>query len=499
MDAVAQMRMWRGNSAQFIRDHFHVEPDPWQHEACVAWDRGDQRIAFRACKGPGKTAWLAWIGWHFMLLRPHAKVVCTSISGDNLDDGLWTEFAKWQNKSPLLTNAFEWNKQRIVSRDHPETWFASARTWSKSADATQQSNTLAGLHGDYILFLIDEVGGIPESVTTTAEAALSTGIETRMVMAGNPTLCEGPLWVACNRDKRLWTVIEITGDPDDPKRSPRISKQWAREQIEKHGSENPWVLANVFGKFPPASLLGFIGEDRVSAAATREAIANMFDPLILGVDVARFGDDQTVLYPRKGRDAQTHEPIKLRNLDTMQVAARVAQFYAEYKPDAVFIDQGAMGAGVVDRLRQLGVPVIGIDFGSEPDRSQPDQEDIAYFNKRAEMWGNMREWLKGGAIPNDVELRNELTGPRYAFKIKKGRDAIILEPKEDMKKRGLASPDTADALALTFAYPVMPNENAGRFAHGAMRPNRVDSEYDPFNPPSRDTVVREYDPFTVGA
>lgn len=473
---------WRRNVARFAKDNFNFSPDPWQKDAFDAWDRGDQRIAFKACKGPGKTATLAILIWHFLATRPHAKIACTSISADNLRDGLWTELAKWQAKSPFLQGAFDWSQTRIVARDHPETWWASARAWSKSADAEQQANTLAGLHADYILFVLDETGAIPESVMVAAEAALASGIECRILQAGNPLQHEGPLWTACNRDRRLWTVIEITGDPDNPKRSPRIDIGWARDQIQQHGRDNPWVMANVLGQFPSSSPLTFISLAVVEAAVQRAPSSIITDALCLGVEVARFGDDEAGICPRKGRDARTMPWQFFRNIDTMQLAAHVVDRRNTLHADAVFVDGGGLGGGVVDRCRQLRVNVYDIQFGGKADRSiQPGAEQHRYANKSAEMWGSMRDWLKVGSIPDDPILKAQLTTRRYAYVNKEGRDCIALEPKEEMKKRGLASPDRADMLALTFAYPVVANPaNVGGIPGAEHQQRNVQSEYDPF-------------------
>jgi phage terminase large subunit len=170
----------------------------------------------------------------------------------------------------------------------------------------------------------------------------------------------------------------------------------------------------------------------------------------MGVDVARFGDDQTVICFRRGRCGYAEDWITMRGMDTMQVAARVAEEYRTKRPEAVFVDEGGLGAGVVDRLKQLRVPVLGVNFGAKPDRLMIDGE-TKVRNKRAEMWALMRAWLKGGAIPDDHELAADLTGVEYGFD---EHQAVQLEKKESMKKRGLASPDKGDALALTFAYPV---------------------------------------------
>jgi hypothetical protein len=497
MDAAQRIALWRKSSATFARDNFRFEPDAWQADAMAAWDRGDQRIALKACKGPGKTAILAILAWQFLATRLHPKVAATSISGDNLMDGLWTEMSKWQQKSPFLSGAFEWQKTRIVARDHPETWWAAARTWSRSADVNTQGQTLAGLHADNILFVLDETGGMPVTILSTAETALAAGKECRIIQAGNPIETQGALGWACLRNPHLWTVIEITADPDDPKRSPRISKEYAKSQIEQYGRDNPWVMANIFAKFPPSSPLNFIGTDLVEQAATREATCIATDPLVLGIEVARFGDDEAGICPRKGRDARTLPWEFFRNIDTMQLAARAVERRNDYRADAVFVDGGGVGGGVVDRCRQLKVNVFDVQFGARADSAQPRKSDMGtYANKAAEMWGRMREWLKIGAIPQDPILHAQLTSRRYAFVVKDGRDAIILEPKEDMKRRGLASPDRADALALTFAFYVQPTISAGGPRGYRGSASTVQHEYDPFNiPPDRPLPVpSDYDP-----
>lgn len=127
--AAGAIREWRADPVKFVRDLFHVEPDAWQHEALASLPT-DPRIAMKACKGPGKTAVLAWIVWWVLVCHLHPKVACTSITEDNLRDGLWTELAKWRNKAPLLMAAFTWTKTRIYANDHPETWWCSARTLS---------------------------------------------------------------------------------------------------------------------------------------------------------------------------------------------------------------------------------------------------------------------------------------------------------------------------------------------------------------------------------
>lgn len=443
---------WIDDPVLFVREVLGASPDAWQAETLEALTHsGKRRYALKASKGPGKSTVLAWVIWWFLMTRPHPKVVATSITGDNLRDGLWTELAKWQQRSGLLKAMFKWSAERIVAKDHPETWWASARQWSKSAAPEQQSDTLAGIHADHVLFVVDEAGGIPDAVVAAAEAGLanadaSQGTEALLLIAGNPTELAGPLYRACTRERDLWWTKEISGDPDDPNRAPRVSIEWAREQIAKYGRDNPWVLVNVFGKFPPSQSNALLGvEDAAQASRRVIGEADYRDEAkVLGVDVARFGDDRSVLFPRQGRAAM--RPKVFRDLDTMQLAGQVALFIEKWSPDATFIDATGIGAGVVDRLHQLGFRVIGIDFGSRALTSTKFQ------NRRAEMWWTMSDWVRAGAcLPDDAELIAEITAPTYAFDAT-GR--LILESKADMKKRGLPSPDKADALALTFAAPV---------------------------------------------
>ena len=464
-----RIRLWREKPQAFVRECLGVVPDPWQDHVLEAFPH-NQRVALKACKGPGKTALLAMLAWNFLLTRPHANIAATSITGDNLKDGLWKEMAKWQKRSPLLSQLFEWQKQRIVCREHPETWFMSARSWSKGADATQQADTLAGFHADYLLFLLDEVGGIPDAVMAAAEAGLASGVETKLMMAGNPTHLEGPLWRASTTERHLWFLHEITADPDDPLRTPRVSVDWARQQIEKYGRDSPWVLVNVFGRFPPSSLNALIGPDEVRDAMKRHRRIDEYEfaPRVLGVDVAREGDDRSVIFPRQGLVA--FEPIILRNVNSVQGAGAVARKMTDWRAQAAFIDNtGGFGGGWIDQLQLLGHAPLPVHYAGRAN-------DQRYVNKRAEMWFEMCEWIKaGGTLPPVDELVAELTTPTYTFR----GDKLMLEPKDQVKERLGRSPDLADALAQTFAEVVAPPPRVDARGH-AQTAVAHGVDYDPF-------------------
>ena len=436
---------WREHPTDFVREVFGVEPDPWQIDVLDAFP-SNPRQAMKACKGPGKTAVEAWLAWNFLLTRPRPKIAATSISEDNLADNLWTEMDKWRAKSPLLTQAFEWTKTRIFSKDHPEEWWMSARTWPKSADKDAQANTLAGLHADYIMFILDEAGSIPTSVLVSAEAALSSCIEGHILLAGNPTSLEGTLYYAAKLHRDSWWVKEITGDPDDPKRSTRVKKEWAEQQIKDHGRDNPWVLVNVFGQFPPQSLMSLIGEDDVRAAFIRRYREGdvSASARVLGVDVARYGDDSSVIFPRQGQ--QAFLPYQHRNINGTEGAGHVLRVWNEWDADAAFIDNtGGFGSSWIDNLNRLGKSPTGIHFSQA-------SSDPKYFNKRSEMAFLATEWVKnGGALPEDNELLEEMTKTEYTFQ----KDKLLVQPKDDIKAKLGRSPDKFDSFMLTFAFPVV--------------------------------------------
>lgn len=472
--AQARIRRWRNDPVTFVTEAFGVTPDDWQVDALRAY-KANSRLAMKACKGPGKTTVLSWICWHFLTCYLHPKIAATSISADNLADGLWAEMAKWQAKSEFLKSAFMWTKTRIFAKDHPETWFMSARSWSKAANSAQQANTLAGLHADNILFVLDESGGIPEAVMAAAEAALANDLGegaqmARIVQAGNPTHLEGPLYRACTQERHLWHVIEITSDPDDPKRTPRVSVQWARQQIEKYGRDNPWVLVNVFGKFPPGSLNALLGPDEVVAAMERNPSLESysFSQKRLGIDVARFGDDRSVIFPRQGLRA--FMPVEMRGARTTDIAARVMLSKTRWESEMEFVDDtGHWGHGVIDNLITAGYAPQGIQFHGPA-------IDPRYRNRRAEMWIEMAEWVKrGGCLPNIPELVGELCAPTYTF----SNGKFLLEDKDQIKSRLGRSPDLADALALTFAIPDMPSMGTA-YGKAHHEKNNLKSDWDPY-------------------
>lgn len=457
----------------------HGGPDTWQTDILSAIRDGlltpgqAIQIAIASGHGPGKSALVAWLILWAVTTMPDTRGVVTANTETQLRTKTWAEVAKWHRLS-LWQHWFELTATAIFSRDaaHEKTWRIDAIPWSE-----RNTEAFAGLHnaGRRILVLFDEASAIPDIIWETTEGAL-TDTDTQIIwlVAGNPTRNTGRFRECFGRFRHRWINRQV-----DSRTARLTNKAQIDQWVADYGEDSDFVRVRVRGVFPRAGSMQFIAAELVEAAMSdeRNPDVTIWDPLTMGVDVARFGDDQTVIRIRRGRDARTIAPIKLRGANTMTVAAKVAELAEHYRPDAIFVDGTGVGGGVVDRLRQLHYPVIEVQFGGKPDRSQVGQEGaVVYANKAAEMWGLMRDWLRGGMLEYDPELLGDLTGREYGYVARDGRDAIALEKKDDMKKRGLASPDNADALALTFAYPVEKSDHAA-----ALRGSpRHQSAHDPF-------------------
>jgi hypothetical protein len=415
-------------------------PDIWQAELLEDIGKhireGEGRSyqsAVASGHGIGKGAVTAWILLHQMACRKNLNGVVTANTKQQLETKTWRELALWHSRS-IIKPWFEWTATKFYHVSSPETWYVSAIPWSE-----RNSEAFAGQHGE-VLVIYDEASSIPDSIYEVSEGAMTTP-NAMWFTFGNPTRNTGRFRESFGKFKHRWNTRQI-----DSRTCKMTDKRKLEEWVQDFGEGSDFVKVRIRGLFPSASSMQFIAGHIVDDAVAREAKCYLEEPLIVGVDVARFGDDQSVVSFRRGRDARTIEWSKYRGLDTMELASRVAEHVRINQADAVFVDGGGVGGGVVDRLRQLHVQVIEVNFGSKA-------QDARYNNKRAEMWGNMKEWLTTGAIPIERELTDDLIGLEYSFT---PTNKVQLERKEDMKRRGLASPDLADALALTFAYPVAP-------------------------------------------
>lgn len=431
-------RMWQREVMEDIREH--LENPETRYQPC--------RIARASGHGIGKSALIAMICKWGLDTCEDTRIVITANTEGQLLTKTMPEITKWAN----LSITSDWFKPTATSLfstipGHEKAWRLDAVTWS-----INNTEAFAGLHnkGRRIIVILDEASGIHAKVWEVILGALTDeGTEIIFIAFGNPTLNTGAFRECFGKFHHLWKTAQI-----DSRTVEGTNKAYLDEIVNSYGIDSDVTKVRVLGQFPSASSMQFIRSDIVEAARKRQVVVEPYDPLVIGVDVARFGDDASTIYFRRGRDARFLKPIRLNGVDTMTLAARVAEEYRLCKATLVCVDEGGIGAGVVDRLRQIGIPVIGVQFGAKPLGAVKLGNGVKVANRRAEMWAIMREWLEGGAIPDDQILSDDLIGVEYGFNV---RDEILLEKKEHMKARGLASPDDGDGLALTFAVPVLPS------------------------------------------
>jgi hypothetical protein len=391
------------------------------------------QLAVSSGHGIGKTALISWIILWFISTRPNPQIIVTANTEQQLRTKTWRELSKWQQLA-INGDWFEWSATKFALKEQPQTWFASAIPWTE-----HNSEAFAGAHEKYVLVIYDEASAISDSIWEVSEGAMTT-TGAIWIAFGNPTKNTGRFRECFGRFRHRWLTRQV-----DSRTAKMANKAQIDQWVDDYGEDSDFVRIRVRGVFPRAGSNQFIPCDVVDACKVYKAHGYESQSVLIGVDVARFGDDQTVICIRQGRKLK--KLIKYRGLDTMQTAGRVVEVIQQYKKATCFVDGVGVGGGVVDRLRQLGHEVVDINAGGSP------TDGNKYKNKRAEMWDLMREWLKAGAeIPaEDHDLYQDLTGIEYGFT---PSNQIQMEKKEDMKKRGLASPDCADALSLTFAFPV---------------------------------------------
>ena len=430
------IKKYRHNPVSFVKDVFNVEPDEWQASLLQAIADNKRRISVRSGHGVGKSTAASWAMLWYLLTRYPVKVVVTAPTSSQLFDALFAEIKRWvKEMPPALSELLEVKSDRIELRPSPTEAFISART-----SRAEQPEALQGIHSDNVMLVADEASGVPEAVFEAAAGSMS-GHNALTILLGNPVRSSGYFFETHNRLKDEWFTLHVNCE-----KTKRVSDEFVREMAMKYGEESNAYRVRVLGEFPLSDDDTMIPFSVVEQAMNRDIEVDEFAPMTYGVDVARFGSDKSALAKKKGNVIV--EVKKWSGLDLMQLTGAIKAEYDteefQDRPLSIYIDSIGLGSGVVDRLREMGLPAVGINVSESPAMK------TTYVNLRAELWGKMKNWLeqRNCTLPKDDDLLAEITAPRYSFN---SSGKLKIESKEEMKKRGLASPDLADACILTLA------------------------------------------------
>lgn len=422
----------------FVRDILGGSPDPWQEKVMRDVAAGVRRISVRAGHGVGKSAVCAWLSiWH-MVTRYPQKTVMTAPTAGQLFDALFSEVKYWINRLPEPIKAlFTMTSEKVTLNASPEASFISART--SSADRPE---ALAGIHSEFVLLIVDEASAVPEPVYESAAGSMS-GEHACTILIGNPTRNSGLFFRTHHQLSREWKTYHVSCLD-----SPRVSADFVKQISDTYGPTSNAYRVRVLGEFAQREDDTLIPAELIDSAMARDVSLNLQDDLIYGIDVARFGDDRSVLCKRRGNVVVEFKTWQ--GLDLMQLVGAIVNEAKVDDPAEMCIDSIGLGSGVADRLREvvgeekLGAAVRDVNV-SEASAMNPTAAKL-----RDELWLSIKEWLNARAckIPKLDELRQELVAPTYTFT---SNGKVKVEGKQEMKKRGMRSPDLADALGLTFA------------------------------------------------
>ena len=462
------------NPVDFVEDIIRAKPDIHQRDILNSVARYPM-TSVRSGHGIGKSAVESWLAIWFLTTRPYPKIPCTAPTQHQLWDILWAEIAKWLRSNPALSRELIWTKEKVYMKGRMEEWFAVARTASKP-------DALQGFHAEHVLYIIDEASGVKDEIFEPVLGALSTE-GAKLVMCGNPTRISGFFYDSHHKSRDLYNCIHVDG-----RDSSRVDEVFVKTIIDMFGEDSDVFRVRVAGDFPkalPDSFIPMEWAERASEAKAPEI--ERVERVDLGIDVARYGDDSSVISSVLDKMLQEQPEIYHHN-DTMELTGKAVQsikHYARTHPWAsihVKIDCDGLGVGVYDRLYELHdqiveeiaeerekkyedadaddrppafvLEVVECHFGGEGG-TVGEGDPIEYQTSTGLMWGTVREALRLQKIklhPDDKQIA-QLSNRKYVVN---SSGKIELEKKEAMKKRGLSSPDMGDALALALYDPDTP-------------------------------------------
>lgn len=466
--------VYQSDPVTFSCEVLRFEPDKWQRD--VLRDIAESpKVAVKSGQGVGKTSVEAVALLWFLSCFPFPRVVATAPTKQQLHDVLWSEASKWMERSPLLRNILKWTKTYIYMDGYEKQWFAVART------ATKPEN-MQGFHEDNMLFIVDEASGVADPIMEAILGTLS-GENNKLLLCGNPTKTSGTFFDAFNNDLKLYKVHTVSSLD-----SLRTNKDNIDALIRKYGEDSNVVRVRVKGLFPSQEDDVFISSELVDQCSSRiyELPEGKGMPhVIIGADVARFGDDETVIY----RNFKGHLELarKRHGQNLMATVGDIVKIYKDtFKefPDYhgkiyVNIDDTGLGGGVTDRLREVKIEqklkkmyIIPINAAERIETDTKAGRDAAeYYNDlTTHMWAVLRELFKEKDVEleDDVETTAQLITRKYTMA---SNGKLQLESKKEMKKRGLDSPDRADALALSCYLGKIK-----KYTESAPPPDMIDKE-----------------------
>lgn len=458
----------------FVEDIIRAKPDVNQQDILMSL-RDYPMTSVRSGHGIGKSAVESWAVLWFLCTRPFPKIPCTAPTQHQLFDILWSEISKWMRHNPAFKNDLVWTQEKIYMKQYPEEWFAVART-STNPEALQ------GFHAEHVLYIIDEASGVSDKVFEPVLGAM-TGEDAKLLMMGNPTRLTGFFYDSHHRNRAQYSAMHVDG-----RNSTHVSKKFVQQIIDMFGEDSDVFRVRVAGQFPKSTPDSLIAIEWCEAAA-RLGLLPEGERIDIGIDVARYGDDDSVLYPLSDKTGslpyETHHHN--RTTEISGYAVMMIKHYAVGKQTKIIrvkVDCDGLGVGVYDNLydqkekivedvwqencRMLGLnpkeqwqecrsiprldlEIVECHFGGAGGKVDED-DPVEYSNSTGLMWGKVRKYLQEGRIrlPDDDALFAQLSSRKYIVN-KDGK--IELERKEAMKKRGLRSPDIADALALALYDP----------------------------------------------